>query len=170
MSGAEHTESVSSKKPQRKKVSLRKRVKLIRYWIITHPLEIMLGVVILLAIILFINPFPQLDIAIDKLPFGIGGFTNNLGQWIAYEGGATLSGGVFIAVAVAIILIRVRQFSLNKKLLWSNRCPQCESSFTLKRIHRSKSDRILNLIMIPVRRYRCRNCQWTGRRIDEDMI
>jgi hypothetical protein len=170
MSGVERSEKITSKKKSFKEMSWRKKIKVIRYWIVTHPLEIMFGILVLVAIILFVNPFPQLDLIIDKLPFGFGGFANNVGQWIAYEGGATLSGGVFIAVALAIVGIRMRQYTLSKKHLWSNICPNCASNFTLKRIRRSKQERLINLFQIPVRRYRCTSCQWTGRRIDEDQI
>ena len=171
MSSTDHAEKLTpTRRRRRKKHSFRTWVHIIRHWIVTHPLEIILGIMILLAVILFVNPFPALDVAIDGLPFGIGGFANNLGQWIAYEGGAQLSGTVFVVVAISIVLLRVRQNVLNRQTLWSNVCPNCQAQFTLKRTHRALVDKLLNILQVPVRRYRCKSCQWEGRRIDEDQI
>lgn len=171
MSSSDHTEKIThSRRKRSKKRSFRIWLHIIRHWILTHPLEMMLGVMVLLAVLLFANPFPVLDTIFDGLPFGLGGFVSNIGQWVAYEGGAQWSGGIFVAVAIAIVAIRVRQVFLNRQTLWSNRCPNCDTRFTLKRIHRSKLDKLLNLLFIPARRYRCKSCRWEGRRINEDQL
>ncbi len=157
-------------KKRKKQVHWKTRLKTIRYWLITHPLELIFVLLLLTAVILYVNPFPQLEIVLDKLPDGIKSLGSNLGNWVAYEGGATLSGGVFVVLAIGIVAIRGRQYAIERKSWWSNHCPNCDTQFSLQRIRRTKLDKAFALLKIPVHRYTCKNCEWRGRRINEDEL
>ncbi len=157
-------------KKRKTQVHWKTRLKTIRYWLMTHPLELVFLLLLLTAVILYINPFPQLEIAFEKLPPSIKSLGGNLGRWVAYDGGATLSGSVFAVLAIGIIAIRGRQYAIERKAWWSNHCPNCESQFTLQRIRRTKVDKMFALLKIPVHRYSCKKCEWRGRRISEDEL
>jgi hypothetical protein len=52
---------------------------------------------------------------------------------------------------------------------WKSQCPSC-SQPALKRIRRTRLDRLAAVSGVPFRRYLCDNCQWTGLRIDNDRL
>jgi hypothetical protein len=75
-----------------------------------------------------------------------------------------LTGLVLLAIALAVVTWRVRWRLLRTTRYTARTCPLCGEG--LKRTHRRRRDRIVNLY-VPVRRYRCRNpeCRWRGLRV-----
>jgi len=172
MSSSEQIEQTSPPpfKKRKRKLPWKTRLKTIWYWLITHPLDMMIVVMMLTAVTLYINPFPAIDITMEDIPVSLRGFASNLGNWVAYDGGSSIGGGLFFVLAAALTVIRGRQFAIERQAWWSNQCPNCKSQFTLRRIRRTKGDKAIALLQIPIRRYACNNCEWRGRRVDEDNI
>jgi hypothetical protein len=75
-----------------------------------------------------------------------------------------VTGLVLLAVALAVVTWRIRWRLLRAPRYSARTCPLCGKD--LRRTHRRRRDRILNLY-VPVRRYRCRNrdCGWNGLRV-----
>jgi len=73
-------------------------------------------------------------------------------------------GVLVIALAISIIISRVRWRIKHSGYLASQLCPKCGSR--LHRVHRRAPDRLIAWIA-PLRRYRCtnRDCRWTGLRL-----
>lgn len=141
----------------------------LHHWITHYPLELVMLLVLFSGILLLLNPLPAIDQLMDLLPIGIQGRPWRIGQWLAYEGGAQISGGGILVLIIGIGLYRARHIMLYRKSLWSTHCPNCLTP-QLKRIHRTRLDRLLNGLTIPVKRYHCSSCHWQGRRIDEQSI
>jgi hypothetical protein len=74
-----------------------------------------------------------------------------------------LTGFVLLAIALAVVIWRIRWRLLRTPRYTARTCPLCGED--LQRTHRRRVDRIANLY-VPVRRYRCRNhdCRWQGLR------
>lgn len=79
--------------------------------------------------------------------------------------------GLVLAIILAIIALvsyfilrhRVRE---NSMLYSDAGCPQCWE-YELVRVRRHKPDRVIAYLGIPVRRYKCRNCDWGGLRLGD---
>ncbi len=142
-------------------------------WLIANPLDTFLILLVLVGVVLTLNPFPSvsgIDRLIRILPSGLRVGAINSVQWVAYEGGSQISGSVFFVFGLGVGLLRVRQHAFKARSLRSNVCPNCKEENTLRRIHRTKKDRILNWFSIPSRRYSCNNCDWKGLRLDENLV
>lgn len=138
------------------------------HWFITHPLDLFLALAALTSLTLFLNPLPYLANYVDKLPFGFSFLAVTVGTWLIDEGGINIAAGIATAVTLSVLYVRVRQHIVTRQSLWSTVCPNCNETYTLHRVHRTRGDKLLNTIGYPVRRYQCRACQWEGRRIDEE--
>ena len=75
-----------------------------------------------------------------------------------------LTGLALLVIALAVVTWRIRWRLLRTPRYTVRACPRCGEE--LRRTHRRRRDRILNLYL-PVRRYRCRNrdCRWDGLRV-----
>jgi len=75
-----------------------------------------------------------------------------------------LTGLVLLAIALAVVIWRIRWRLMRTPRYTARTCPLCGED--LQRTHRRRGDRIANLY-VPVRRYRCRNrdCRWSGLRV-----
>lgn len=84
--------------------------------------------------------------------------------WLAFERGALIM--AILAVVGAIVLgvpVVNRRFVQRPEWQHAAGCPNCQGE--LRRVNRTTADYLLGLVGIPVRRYKCRNCDWQGRRI-----
>lgn len=133
--------------------------------------EIVIGVLILLAIFLLVE---QMDIretffgwllaAVNALE---GLITAAGGALVGFVRGATLSdllAYVLILAVVGLLAWRTRHRILTSPRLSHLQCPRCGGD--LYRIHRRWYHRLLNIV-IPSRRYGCKDraCGWRGLRV-----
>ena len=86
-------------------------------------------------------------------------------SWLGYGSGAN----IIVAISLIGALILGFQLILNRTIhrpewQYSAGCPNCKEHY-LQRISRETADYLLDTIGIPVRRYKCDNCGWEGRRI-----
>ncbi|MCB8938756.1 MAG: hypothetical protein H6654_10575 [Ardenticatenaceae bacterium] len=86
-------------------------------------------------------------------------------SWLGFGWGAR----IFTAVSLLGFLALAAQFVYSRTVLrpdwqYSAGCPNCQQH-DLQRISRETSDYLLDLIGVPVRRYKCNQCNWEGRRI-----
>lgn len=143
------------------------------HWVQSNPLETMLLFFLVVGIILFFNPLPQFN-GVDKiivlLPTTMRGNVINIVHWMAHGGGAQISGTTILVTGFFVGLWRLREQLLYTRRYWSIACPQCQKENVLKRVHRTRKDRMLNWLAVPTRRYRCRACRWEGLRIDENIV
>ena len=72
---------------------------------------------------------------------------------------------VFLAAAIVGGAFLFRYRINHRQSLWENHCPNCNQN-ELARARRKRRDRAIGWVGFPVRRYICRNCHWTGARID----
>lgn len=138
-------------------------IQVIRLWIINHPIELFFTLLIIVALLFLFNPFPRLEAVVDQMNLQLPRPISAFGRWLAYSGGARLLAGALVAAAIGVISLRVRQNWVAQMAVGDGQCPQCNQT-TLRRIHRKKADRLLNYLSLPVRRYKCKNCRWEGRR------
>lgn len=86
-------------------------------------------------------------------------------SWLSFGWGASFLAGVsilgFLALAAQIGYSRV---VLRPDRQYSAGCPNCHEQ-NLRRINRETTDYLLSLLGVPVRRYKCNECGWAGRRI-----
>lgn len=75
-----------------------------------------------------------------------------------------LTGLVLLAIALAVVIWRIRWRLMRTPRYTARTCPLCGED--LRRTHRRQRDRIAS-IYVPVRRYRCRSraCRWSGLRV-----
>jgi len=86
-------------------------------------------------------------------------------SWLGYGWGARIIAGISIlGILVMGAQIGYRRVVLRPDWQYSVGCPNCEAH-DLQRISRETSDYVLDLLGVPVRRYKCRQCGWEGRRI-----
>lgn len=85
-------------------------------------------------------------------------------QFLLLTNWAIKTGYVLLAFAVILILLRLRWWLFNESPWLHLRCPRCNST-NIHRVHRRAWERFVGKI-VPVRRYRCSDCQWHGTRID----
>lgn len=126
----------------------------------------------LLGVVLLINPFrwlvPFVDVHNPDLALTYG-TAERVGIWMAHGGGATLFAILCLLVALVIITIRARERVNSRTDLWANQCPNCQHK-DLKRVRRTFTERLLNRLGIPARRYICSHCSWKGTRIDHTRL
>lgn len=163
----------AAKKKSKQNIEHASHLEKVGGWVHTHPLESMLLFFLVVAVVLVLNPLPQFD-GVDEImafvPTPMRGDAINFIHWLAHEGGAQASGTAFFVIGAAVGVWRLRIYALEKREFWSTACPDCKVENTLKRIHRTRRDRLLNWLTIPTRRYRCRNCKWEGLRLDEYLV
>jgi hypothetical protein len=111
-----------------------------------------------LAIVLLINPLPRWVTA------PAAGAALSLPQVLAYRGGAPLIGLLLLTTALIGGRARVRSRVAGAERLRSLVCPVCGSD-DLRRVHRRWYHHLPGWLGVPVRRYVCANCRWTGARI-----
>jgi predicted RNA-binding Zn-ribbon protein involved in translation (DUF1610 family) len=87
-------------------------------------------------------------------------------EWLV-GGGALFLGGVILVLALLGAGAYGWRYLMQRSKLWVHACPEC-GSYQLQRIHRRWYDRLLNRAGIPIRRYRCPNCHWHGRRLSSN--
>lgn len=80
----------------------------------------------------------------------------------------------FLGVALLILALAIGLIALPDRLIrrvdwWKTQCPRCAET-KLKRIRRTKLDRLTSVSGIPFRRYQCDSCRWSGLRIDNDKL
>ncbi len=77
---------------------------------------------------------------------------------------ADLAGYALVALALLLVLYRVRWRLMRSPRLSGRQCPRCGGS--VHRIHRRWIDRVVSVVL-PVRRYSCRDhdCGWRGLRV-----
>jgi hypothetical protein len=86
-------------------------------------------------------------------------------SWLSYGWGARIIAAVaLLGAAVLAVQIGYSRVVLRPELQYSAGCPTCQQT-DLHRINRETSDYALNLIGVPVRRFKCNQCGWEGRRI-----
>ena len=167
------SEQEQPKKKRKKRFNFKFSRQDIVSWLINNPLDTFLILLILVGVVLAINPFPSVtgvDRIIQLLPASIRVKALSSVRWVAYGGGAQISGSVFFVIGGGIGLLRLRQHLFKMRSLRNVVCPNCKQESTLKRIHRTKKDRLINLIGIPTKRYFCKNCKWKGLRLDENLV
>ena len=129
------------------------------------PVNLLLvGIIVLCAAgLLLLLAVPLLAVVQSVLGIRLPG-TSDVVQWLAggYKG---LGLVVALAVTGSISYLYLRHRLLHNIFLYSEvGCPQCKEQ-ELIRVRREKRDRLIEHFGIPVRRYVCRNCSWSGLRI-----
>ena len=86
-------------------------------------------------------------------------------SWLGFGWGAKFIAGISILGAL-VLAAQISYSRVVKRPDWqySAGCPNCEAH-DLRRISRETSDYLLDIIGVPVRRYKCNQCGWEGRRI-----
>lgn len=140
-------------------------------WIGEYAVELGLGLAILAAIFLLVEPW---DIRVTVFRWArsifraLSGFLGEIASRMSnWAGGLTLSDAtafVILSVVLLISLWRVRWRIIRNERFWSDSCPKCGRS-GLHRIHRRLFGRVLEILGFPVARYRCNHCRWRGLRI-----
>lgn len=88
-------------------------------------------------------------------------------SWLSYGWGARIIAGLSVlGMFVLGAQIGYKRFVLRPDWQYSAGCPNCQQH-NLRRIGRETSDYLLDMIGIPVRRYKCGQCGWEGRRISQ---
>lgn len=84
--------------------------------------------------------------------------------WLGFEHGAQII-AVLAFLGLLILGIQVLNLRFVKHPDWQHTagCPNCQGE--LRRVSRTTADYLLGLVGIPVRRYKCRQCGWEGRRM-----
>lgn len=86
-------------------------------------------------------------------------------SWLGFGWGSRIIAGISIlGIFVLGAQIGYRRVVLRPDWQYSAGCPNCEAH-DFQRISRENSDYLLDLIGVPVRRYKCDQCGWEGRRI-----
>jgi hypothetical protein len=86
-------------------------------------------------------------------------------SWLGYGWGARIIAGISIlGILVLSAQIGYSRIVLRPDWQYSAGCPNCEAH-DLRRVSRENSDYVLDLFGVPVRRYKCSQCGWEGRRI-----
>lgn len=86
-------------------------------------------------------------------------------SWLSFGWGSRIIAGISIlGIFVLGAQIGYRRVVLRPDWQYNAGCPTCEVH-DLQRIGRETSDYLLSLIGVPVRRYKCNQCGWEGRRI-----
>lgn len=130
-------------------------------WLLNNWLDLIIVTLFAMGMMLLVDPFQWL---VDPHRYETG-----LGWWFFHEQGAQSLGGIALVTAVLVGSIRLRWRINNQQTWWARTCPQCGGN-NLSRVHRTWLDHAFGAVGIPLRRYICRECHWTGSRIDESHI
>jgi len=115
-----------------------------------------IGLILLLVLVLAVALSRLLGI---NLPVIIAAGENFAGTSLGF----TLS--IILAVTALFSYLLLRHRVLENPMFYTDSgCPQCWEN-ELVRIRRHKSDRLISRFGISVRRYTCRNCDWSGLRV-----
>jgi len=103
----------------------------------------------------------NLYIIIVEFLVGTLNFLNAIKRAIAIDiETSDIVGITFIAIAIILIIIRVRQRMINRKSVLDI-CPDCGG--TLHRIHRNNFHRVIaKLFLVRIKNYTCKKCSFTG--------
>ena len=86
-------------------------------------------------------------------------------SWLGYGWGARIIAGIsLLGVFILGAQIGYRRIVLRPEWQESEGCPECHQH-NLRRTNRHNSDYLLNMVGVPVRRYKCDDCDWEGRRM-----
>ncbi|MBK9050511.1 MAG: hypothetical protein IPL78_06200 [Chloroflexi bacterium] len=131
-----------------------------------HLLELALLFCLIAGVIFLLNPLALLGRSFTENASTL----TNMESWLVDQGGSQIVGGLLLLLAFPLALLSVRKGVLYNQQLWRrNGCPGCGRD-ELRRTNRIWLDRILNALGIPVRRYICARCHWSGARIDESHL
>lgn len=159
--------ALQTPKPNRRKRSFRR---IVVFFFRDNMVEIAAGFMLVSAVILYLLFSPKLS----KRPGSIGEILQLVVQpfqgardWLVdlMTGPAMMDivFGSIIALAIMIILLRIRYRFLYSRMWNSRSCPRCGEF--IERVHRKPVDRYLAPIILPhPRRYRCPSCEWEGLR------
>ncbi len=74
-----------------------------------------------------------------------------------------IAGGLLLAGL--LLLLRIRWHLSHYNTMYSRTCPH-DHADRLMRVHRSRRDKVAGILVnLPLRRYQCKECGWTGLRI-----
>lgn len=133
-------------------------------------LEIIVLLLVVLAIFLLVEEMQIRETLLgwlDRVLEAVVGLSGRIGQRLVdFVGNTTLSdliGYALLSISLVFVAWRLRWRLMTMSRFTTRKCPECGGE--LQRIHRHRTDRILDLY-IPVRRYRCkdRDCGWRGLR------
>ncbi len=86
-------------------------------------------------------------------------------SWLGFGWGARIMMGIsLLGVFVLGAQVGYRRIVLRPEWQYSAGCPNCEAN-DLQRTSRETSDYVVDLLGVPVRRFKCKQCGWNGRRI-----
>jgi len=155
----------SSKLVRQRKKKFHERVP---NWIVDYAVELGIGVAILFALFLLLEPWNLRECLSSSIKQIFEMITMPLNYLVDnYITQLTLSDALGILIllgAIFVIVLRIRWRLLNDSRYWCDHCPRCDSS-GLKRVRRHWLDRLIGALGIPVRRYRCSECKWSGLRV-----
>ena len=79
--------------------------------------------------------------------------------------------GFLLVILATVVLGNQARLQLMQRKVWwrASGCPSCGSE-ALKRRRRTRLDRLIGRLGIPLRRYICAQCGWQGLRIDESHL
>lgn len=126
---------------------------------------IFLSVLSIAALILMvtIGSLNLLKAALLQAKMRIVGLPESVAWLMQWQNGLIVIASLSLVFVISVALTRWRV--LKNRALWpAAGCPLCQEQ-ALIRIPRSKSDRFVIWSGRPVRRYKCNNCFWVGRRI-----
>ena len=147
---------------RRKRRRKKRRLQILQTWLLTHSMKILLILLFVVAIIPLIDLLSIYTVTSRRLvasPVG----------WLFKGYTSQILGGLLLLITMIIGAHQLRT-RIIYDVRYSNRtCPKCQYS-KLKRIHRTRLDRLICRFNIPVRRYICSSCHWSGIRIDESKL
>ena len=123
------------------------------------------GVLFLLTILLLLNPWAWFVADNAQQVLGEG----RMLYWLAHENGSLIIGGLLGLTTAVWGFFLLRDSLNNRTSLHAKACPHCESTH-LKRLRRTKLNRLLGLWGIPSYRYICADCKWQGSLIDHTRL
>ncbi len=157
--------------PKMKRVRPRRWHQKLPGWVGEYSVEIGLVIAVLTAIFLLVEPwairatlFRWVRRAFSGLSDSLGTVGRRIADWAR---GLTLSDATAVGILLLVLLIaiwRVRWRIVHSERFWSTSCPRCGLS-ELQRVRRRLTGRLLSRVGLPVARYQCGNCAWTGLRI-----
>lgn len=85
-------------------------------------------------------------------------------QSLVETGGTQFAGGLLLGLVLLGAGGYARRHLMERSKLWIHACPEC-GSYDLRRSHRRRYERMLTWLGLPIRRYRCPKCHWSGPRL-----
>lgn len=130
-------------------------------WTRSKAPDVLLLLLLLLALLLLLDPLAETAVA--------NAYPSPLWHWLMREGGLPIIGAGLLLGTMLPASLRLRWRINHHTPWWARSCPKCRSA-NLSRIHRTRLDKLVNYVGIPIRRYICRDCHWKGARIDERRV